>query len=187
MSKPILVPPGVEAIFATPSHIKVKGPLGQLELDMPSELKLQYDEPNHLITIARSDDDRRSRSLNGLYRTLVANMVEGTSKGFEKPMELYGTAYSVNVKGTKLVLQVGFCHEVVFDIPQGIKVEVSQNNAQQDNPARFVIKGIDKREVGQFAAEVRAARPPEPYKGKGIRYAREQVRRKEGKAFAGTE
>ena len=187
MNKPIEVPAGVEVTLTTPSHIKVKGPLGQLELDIPGQLKLQYDEADHLIAITRTGEDRRSRSLHGLYRTLVANMVEGISKGFQKAMEIYGTAYNVNVRGNRLVLQVGFCHEVGFDIPDNIQVEVSQNAAQQDIPARFVIRGFDKRQVGQFAAEVRAARPPEPYKGKGIRYAGEQVRRKEGKALAGSE
>ena len=186
-NKPIQVPAGVEATLASPSHVKVKGPLGEIELDAPSQLKVQYDEAKRLITLTRDSDDRRSRSLHGLYRTLIANMVEGTCKGFQKAMEIHGTGYSVKLRDERLVLQVGFCHEVVFDIPENIQLEVSQNAAQQDNPARFVIKGIDKRQVGQFAAEIRASRPPEPYKGKGIRYTGEQVRRKEGKALASTQ
>lgn len=185
-NKPIEVPAGAEVEF-TPTHVKVKGPLGELERDIPGELKLDYDEPTRRITLSRGGNDRRSRSLHGLYRSLVANMVDGVVKGWQKAMELHGTGYSVNVKGTSLVLQVGFCHEVPLEIPDKIEVEVAQNAAQPDNPAKFLIKGIDKGQVGQFAANVRATRPPEPYKGKGIRYADEHVRRKEGKAFVGTE
>jgi large subunit ribosomal protein L6 len=125
--------------------------------------------------------------MHGLHRSLLANKVCGVKEGFQKNLEIHGTGYSVTNKGNKLVLSIGFCHDVVFEIPDDIDVEIQQEAAQPDNPAKFAVKGIDKAQVGQFAANIRAVRPPEPYKGKGIRYADEHVRRKEGKAFAGME
>jgi len=186
MLKPVEVSEAVE-VEAAPQRLKVKGPLGEAERDIPRGIELHYDPASRLISVRRHSNDRRSRAMHGLYRSLVANMVEGVTKGFRKELEVHGTGYSVNVRGDKLVLQVGFCHEVVFDIPEGLQVEVGQNAAQPDNPAKFVISGTDKERVGQFAAEVRATRIPEPYKGKGIRYAGEHVRRKQGKAFGGME
>ena len=138
-----------------------------------------------MIIVRRGNDSRRSRALHGLHRSLVANLVEGVSKGFSCVLEIHGTGYNVNLRGDAFVLQIGFCHEVPFDLPAGITVEIEQNAAQAGRPARFAVKGIDKHAVTQFAACVRAVRPPEPYKGKGIRYDGEYVRRKEGKAFAG--
>lgn len=125
--------------------------------------------------------------MHGLHRALIANKVQGVAEGFSKRLEIYGTGYNVNLRGNTLVLQVGFCHEVTFDLPEGVTVQIEQNAAQVDRPARFVVRGIDKGVVGQFAAKVRAVRPPEPYKGKGVRYEGEYVRRKEGKAFTGLE
>jgi len=186
MNKPLQLPQGV-TVTADGAQVKVKGPLGELELKVPQELETHLDQAENLIKVNRHSNDRRSRALNGLYRSLIANMVEGVSKGFQKQMEVHGTGYSVEIRGESLVLQVGYCHEVVFEMPEGIEVEVTQRTAQPDNPARFVVKCADKARLGQFTADVRAARPPEPYKGKGIRYGGEQVRRKEGKAFASSQ
>jgi len=184
MSKPVAVPETVE-VELSPGRLRLKGPLGESERTIPPALEVHYDAERRLVSVRRTGEDRSSRALQGLYRTLVANMVQGVSSGFRKALEVHGTGYNVNLQGRKLVLQVGFSHEVVFEVPEGLDVEIEQNTAQPNNPARFAIKGTDKEKVGQFAADVRAIRPPEPYKGKGIRYAGEHVRRKQGKAFAG--
>jgi len=185
-TQPIEVPEGVDVVL-DPPRLHVKGPLGEFCHELPSVLEVDYDRERRLISVKRFGDERRSRSLHGLHRSLIANMVEGVSKGIEKKMEIHGTGYSVNLRGDRLVLQVGYCHEVAFDLPENISVEIERNAAQPDVPAAFTIRGIDKQRVGEFAAEVRACRPPEPYKGKGVRYVGEYVRRKEGKALAGVE
>jgi large subunit ribosomal protein L6 len=166
-------------------RVMVKGPLGESEHTLPGELGVAYQKEAHRLVVERTRETRKARALHGLHRSLLANKVTGVSVGFAKAMEVYGTGYSADLRGDVLVLQLGFCHEVTFALPEGISVEVVQRNAQLDNPARFVVKGVDKEQVGQFAASVRAARPPEPYKGKGVRYSGEYVRRKEGKALAG--
>ncbi len=186
MRKPVPVPEGVEVEVAA-HRLKVEGPLGELEHGIPDALEIHYDTEKRLISVSRRSDDRQSRSLHGLYRTIAANMVEGVARGFQKNLEIHGMGYNVAVRSNTVVLQIGFCHAVVVDIPEGIQVEVEQGAAQPDNPARLTVKGRDKEQVGQFAAELRAIRPPEPYKGKGIRYGGEHVRRKAGKAFAGLE
>jgi large subunit ribosomal protein L6 len=182
--KPIDIPAGVE-VTVDGAHVTAKGPLGVLEHDAVEEVQFECSPGEKLVRVSPTRNTRRARQMFGLQRTLVANMIEGVAKGFEKKLEIFGTGYNVNVRGNSLVLQIGFCHEVVFDLPDGISVEVEQPSAQNDRAATFTIKGIDKCQVGQFAATIRAVRPPEPYKGKGIRYAGEYVRRKEGKAFAG--
>ena len=183
--KPIEVPRGTEPTLQDGS-IRVQGPKGELQRDdIPDVLEVAFDQSTRLMRVDCRRNDRRSRALHGLFRSLIANMVEGVSKGFEQPMEIYGTGYSVNLQGRNLVFQIGFCHPVTMELPEGMEAEIQQNTAQPDNPARFVVRGADKQVLGQFAAEVRAKRPPEPYKGKGIRYTGEYVRRKEGKAFAG--
>ncbi|MCK4284220.1 MAG: 50S ribosomal protein L6 [Candidatus Brocadiae bacterium] len=184
--QPIPVPEAVE-MEAAGNHLKFKGKLGELEHRLPDELEAEYLPDRNLVEVRRKGNGRRARSLHGLHRTLIANKIEGVSQGFSKALEIYGTGYSVNLRGKTLVLQVGFCHEVTFEPPESITVEIEQNAAQLDRPARFVVKGIDKELVGHFAASVRAVRPPEPYKGKGIRYQGEYVRRKQGKAFTGLE
>ena len=184
MLKPIEVPDGVE-VTVGPQSLKLKGPLGEVQGEVPPQLELQYEEGEKAIKVTRRANDRRSRSLHGTYRTVLANLVECVTKGFQRRMEIHGTGYSVDTRGNNLVLQVGFCHEVVFDVPKSVTVEVEQKSAQPDNPARFVLKGTNKEELGQFAADVRAVRPPEPYKGKGIRCEGEYVLRKEGKTFGG--
>ncbi|MFO7955822.1 MAG: 50S ribosomal protein L6 [Candidatus Brocadiia bacterium] len=182
--QPIAVPEAVD-VTVDGLGVKVKGKLGELEHEVPPVLELEYEQDSRQIHVRRKNEDRQTRSLHGLHRSLIANSVEGVSEGFSKKLEIYGMGYSVDLRGNTLVLQLGFCHEVTFDLPENIEVEIEQTNAQQDNPAKFTVKGIDKEQVGQFAATVRAVRPPEPYKGKGIRYAGEYVRRKEGKAFTG--
>jgi large subunit ribosomal protein L6 len=118
---------------------------------------------------------------------MILNMVVGVTQGYQKSLEVHGTGYNVEAQKGKLTLRVGYSHDAVLDIPKGVEVTVEQSAAQPDNPAKFTVKGIDKQVLGQFAADIKAVRPPEPYKGKGIRYAGEYVRRKEGKAFAGIE
>jgi len=181
--KPVDVPAKVDVTIQGHT-VTVKGPLGELTQTTTGPITVEYDADARQVRVARRGESRRARSLHGLYRSLINNMVEGVSKGFEKKLELYGTGYSANLRGKDLVLQVGFCHEVVFVMGKGLTCEVEQTTAQLDRPARFSIKGYDKHAVGQQAATIRAVRPPEPYKGKGIRYAGEYVLRKEGKAFA---
>lgn len=185
MLRPISIPDGVE-VSMKQGLIEISGPLGNLTHTIPAGLSVEEDNDGRL-KVGRKKDDRKSRSMHGLHRTLLANKVEGVKEGFKKDMEIHGTGYSVTTKGSKLVLKIGFCHDVEFELPKNIEVEVEQEAAQPDNPARFTVKGIDKEKLGQFVANIRDVRPPEPYKGKGIRYADERVRRKEGKAFAGLE
>jgi len=182
----IAVPAAVEVRVEGP-RLKIKGSLGELEHRVPEELEVEYVAASNCIALRRKSESRRARAIHGLQRTLIANKVHGVAEGFSRRLEIHGTGYSANVRGNALVLQVGFCHEVVLPLPEGIKVEVEQNSAQAERPARFVVKGVDKEQVGQFAARLRALRPPEPYKGKGVRYEGEYVRRKEGKAFTGLE
>jgi len=182
--KPIEIPAGVKVELKA-RHIKVSGPLGSLEMDCHPQITVKVDESAGSIIVQNKHPNvRQCRQLHGTMRALIANMVEGVSKGFEKKMEIYGTGYNVKQQGDKLVLQVGFCHPVELAIPKGIKVDI-QTPATRGNeiPAVFKLSGVDKHLVGQFAADIRKVRPPEPYKGKGIRYADEHVRRKVGKAF----
>jgi large subunit ribosomal protein L6 len=182
--KEITVPEGVK-VEQKGLRIKVSGPLGNLETDCLPSIKIKIDESARKVLVeSEKPDMRRSRQLHGTMRALIANMVTGVSRGFEKQMQVYGTGYSVKEQGGKLILQVGFCHPVEKPIPKGIKVNI-QTAATKGNdvPARFTLSGIDKRQLGQFAADIRRIKPPEPYKGKGVRYADEYVRRKVGKAF----
>ena len=183
--KPIDVPKGV-TVEQKGLCIKVEGPLGKLQMDRHPRINVQIKSAEGQILVENDRPrDRQNRQLHGTMRALIANMVTGVSKGFEKKMEIYGTGYSVKEQGGKLVLQVGFCHPVERVIPKGLKVTIETGATRgNDVPARFTVSGIDKRLLGQFAADIRKVRPPEPYKGKGIRYADEQVRRKVGKAFA---
>ena len=183
--KPIGIPKGVK-IEQKGLCIKVEGPLGKLQMDCHPRIKVRVESSEEKILVENDRPrDRQNRQLHGTMRALIANMVTGVSKGFERKMEIFGTGYSVKEQGGKLVLQVGFCHPVERVIPKGLKVAIETAATRgNDVPARFTISGIDKRLLGQFAADIRKIRPPEPYKGKGIRYADEQVRRKVGKAFA---
>ena len=182
---PVPIPAKVKATVADRT-ITVEGPLGRLEWTFPYGLKVIVDEGTKQIRVERPDDQRRNRALHGLTRALIANMVEGVTQGYQCGLELYGTGYSANVQGEKVVLQCGFAHPVEKRIPKGIEVTVEVPNTRgNDTPARFTVKGCDKQLVGEFAAEVRHVRPPEPYLGKGFRYVGEKIRRKAGKTFVG--
>jgi large subunit ribosomal protein L6 len=165
------VPSGVE-ISISPGHVAVKGPRGRLEQDVPQRISIEQVDAELVVT--RPTERGEDRALHGLTRTLVANMVEGVTTGFTKTLEIQGVGYRAALRGNDLELNVGYSHPVVKAAPDGIEYEVPQ-------PTQIVVKGIDKQRVGQTAAEIRAVRPPEPYKGKGIRYAGEYVRRKVGK------
>jgi large subunit ribosomal protein L6 len=168
---PIAMPAGV-SVSISPGRVMVNGPLGELSQQVPQRIKVEENDGQLIVTrpTERGDD----RALHGLTRSLVANMVEGVTKGFAKTLEIQGVGYRASMRGTDLELNVGYSHPVVKKAPQGITFEVPQ-------PTQVIVKGIDKQKVGQVAAEVRAVRPPEPYKGKGIRYEGEYVRRKVGK------
>ncbi|MBN2087283.1 50S ribosomal protein L6 [Candidatus Peregrinibacteria bacterium] len=173
----IAVPAGVE-ISINGNNIKVKGPKGELEFDCPEQIKVVVKENN--IQVTRKGDEPEDRSLHGLTRALVNNMVIGVSDGFQKKLEIIGVGYRAQVSGKKLTLNLGFSHPVELTAPEGIDVKMDE---EQKNT--IVISGVDKQVVGQFAAIIRKFRPPEPYKGKGIRYSGEYVPRKSGKAAAG--
>ena len=183
--KPVDIPKGVKVVQEG-RCIKVSGPLGELQMDCHPRIKVKIDDTEGKILVEnKRPQDRQNRQLHGTMRALIVNMVSGVSKGFEKKMEIYGTGYNVKEQGGKLVFHVGFCHPVELVIPKGIKVNIDVGATRgNDVPAKFAVSGIDKCLLGQFAADIRKIRPPEPYKGKGIRYADEHVRRKVGKAFA---
>jgi large subunit ribosomal protein L6 len=168
---PIELPAGV-SVSISPGRVMVNGPLGELSQQVPQRMSIEQADGELLVK--RPTERGEDRALHGLTRSLVANMVEGVTKGFEKRLEIQGVGYRAAMRGADLELNVGFSHTVVKKAPQGITFEVPV-------PTQVVVKGIDKQRVGQVAAEVRAVRPPEPYKGKGIRYAGEYVRRKVGK------
>jgi large subunit ribosomal protein L6 len=169
--QPIEVPAGV-IVSVDPGRVTVNGPKGELRQQVP--LRMSIAQEGDTITVTRPTDRGPDRSLHGLTRTLVANMVEGVTKGFEKKLEIQGVGYRAAMSGTTLELQVGYSHSVKIVPRQGIEFEVPA-------PTQVVVRGIDKQVVGQTAAEIRKVRPPEPYKGKGIRYEGEFVRRKVGK------
>jgi large subunit ribosomal protein L6 len=182
--KPISIPSGVK-VEKNGRCIKVSGPLGQLQMECQSPITVEIDNSTGTISVENKYPQRReAKQLHGTMRALIANMVTGVSKGFEKRLELYGTGYNVKEQGGKLVFQVGFSHPVHKVIPKGVKVNIDVEATRGNEvPARFTLSAIDKKMLGQFAADIRKIRPPEPYKGKGIRYAEEHVRRKVGKAF----
>jgi len=174
--QPIVIPAGVKANVAD-GRVRVEGPKGKLELAYHPAMQGQLDDQTKAISVTRPNDERENRSLHGLTRSLIANMVEGVTKGFEKKLKIEGIGYQARMDKTAVVLTVGFANPITMTPPAGVTVELT-------DPTTIIVKGADKQKVGQFAAEVRAARKPEPYKGKGIRYENEQVRRKEGKSFA---
>jgi large subunit ribosomal protein L6 len=169
--RPIELPSGV-LVALSPGRVQVNGPLGELSQVVPA--RMQIEKTDAEIVVTRPTERGEDRALHGLTRTLIANMVEGVTKGFEKHLEIQGVGYRAQLKGTELELAVGFSHPVTVKPRDGIAFEVPA-------PTQIVVKGIDKQKVGQTAAEIRKVRPPEPYKGKGIRYRDEQVRRKVGK------
>ena len=172
---PITVPAGVEVKVDENNHITVKGPKGTLERDLVPQMNIELGEG--VIRVTRPDDSKENRSLHGLTRTLVDNMVVGVTQGFEKKLEINGVGYRAVKEGKNLVLNMGYSHQVTVSENDDIQIDVPDAN-------HIVIKGIDKQKVGQFAADVRSKRPPEPYKGKGIKYDYEVIRRKEGKTGA---
>lgn len=183
--KPIPIPGGV-TVKVSDGTVYVEGPKGKLDFTCRSEIHVEVNDADKTVVVTRHSEDRISRSLHGLTRSLIANMVEGCLNGYSRKMEVYGVGYGVQQQGTTLTVNCGLSHPALFEIPQGVSVEIQTPQARGDtDPARFTVLGIDKQAVGQLAAKVRKARPPEPYKGKGIRYADEHVRRKVGKAFAG--
>ena len=171
---PIAIPAGVEVVVDG-STVTVKGAKGTLTRTMNSNITITKDSDT--ITVTRPNDQKENRSLHGLTRTLIANMIEGVSNGFKKELEINGIGYRAEVKGNALWMKIGFSHDVIMEAPEGVTVEVNGN--------KVTVSGADKQKVGQFAAEIREKRPPEPYKGKGIKYVDEYIRRKEGKAGKG--
>ena len=174
--KPISVPAGVDVTVADGNVVTVKGPKGSLTKTFNKDMIIKLE--NDVITVERPSEDKFHKSLHGLTRTLVHNMVEGVTNGFSKKLEVVGVGYRAAKQGKDLVLNLGFSHQVVISETDTIKIDVPDAN-------HIVVSGCDKQEVGQFASEVREKRPPEPYKGKGIRYEGEYVIRKEGKAGKG--
>lgn len=173
--KAITIPAGVEVSIQEGNHIVVKGPKGTLERTLIPQMKVEID--NGVIHVSRPDDTKENKSYHGLTRTLIDNMVIGVTHGFEKKLEISGVGYRASKEDKKLVMNLGYSHQVIVPETDDIQIEVPDAN-------HIVIKGIDKQKVGQFAAEVRGKRPPEPYKGKGIKYDYETIRRKEGKTSA---
>jgi large subunit ribosomal protein L6 len=169
--QPIELPAGVNVAISA-GRVQVNGPLGELSQQVPA--RMQIEQQDGQIVVTRPTERGEDRALHGLTRTLIANMVEGVTKGFEKHLEIQGVGYRASLRGTDLELNVGYSHPVVKKAPQGISFDVPA-------PTQIVVKGTDKQAVGQIAADIRKVRPPEPYKGKGIRYRDEYVRRKVGK------
>ena len=172
---PVAIPAGVE-VKLDGNHISVKGPKGQLALDFNPEITVEVKDAQ--IEVTRPSDNKQHRSLHGLTRTLISNMVTGVTDGYSKTLEVNGVGYRAQKQGKDLVMNLGYSHQVIVPEIEGITIDVPAAN-------QIVISGADKQLVGQIAAEIRAKRPPEPYKGKGIKYANEHIRRKEGKAAKG--
>ena len=170
--KPVAIPAGVTVEVAEGNVITVKGAMGTLTKNMHPDMILNVE--GNVLTVSRPTDEANHRALHGLTRTLVANMIEGVSKGYSKELDVNGVGFRVEKKGKQLVMRLGFSHEVIMEEIDGITIECP-------TPNKILVKGIDKQVVGQFAAEVRGKRPPEPYKGKGIKYTTEVIRRKVGK------
>ena len=171
-NKPITVPAGVEVKIDN-RHVSVKGPKGTLERDIEPEISMKLE--GNVLTISRDSDERRSKSLHGLTRTLINNMINGVQQEFTRELQINGVGYRVQKQGNDLNLSLGYSHPVIFKAPAGITFDVPNANT-------IIVKGIDKELVGQTAAVIRTKRPPEVYRGKGIKYAEEHIRRKEGKA-----
>ena len=173
--KPVPIPSGVK-VSVSGRSISAEGPKGKLSLELASPISVKVEEK--VLVLQRDAESKKARALHGLFRSLVANMVRGVSEGYQKGLEISGVGYGVKVAGNKLILSLGFSQPAEVGIPEGLSVEAP-------TATKFYIRGADKQQVGEFAAEVRRLRPPEPFKGKGIRYEGEVIRRKAGKAVAG--
>jgi large subunit ribosomal protein L6 len=173
--KPVVVPANVKVSVAD-STVHVEGPKGKLSFSYREGIDVKYDEAGKQVLVHRADDERQNRALHGLTRSLIANMVQGVTDGYTRKLEIVGVGYQAKLDKNTVVLQVGYANQIAMPAPSGVTVAVP-------DPTHITITGADKQKVGQFAAEVRKVRPPEPYKGKGIRYEGEVVRRKSGKAF----
>ncbi len=176
--KPVVVPGGVEVSFAE-GIMRVKGPKGELSQEVKGGISVAVDGEKKEAWVNRSGDDRQSKAFHGLYRALLGNMVDGVTKGYTKELDIVGTGYRASVEGGALVMQVGFSHPVRMEIPEGLNVTCPSQT-------QVVVNGIDKQQVGNFAAEARASHPPDPYHQKGIRYRGEYVRKLTGKTFGST-
>jgi len=172
--KPIPIAKGVK-IEKSNGTVKVKGPKGELAVDLKPDISVDISEQE--VVLNRPSDSRQHKSMHGLYRALIANMIKGVTEGYQKKLEIVGIGYRAEMKGNRLLLQIGYSHPVLFSLPPEISVEIPQ-------PTQIVISGIDKQLVGQVAAKIRAMRPAEPYKGKGVKYEGEYIRRKAGKTAA---
>ena len=185
--QPVVVPAGVKVRLAD-GKVFVEGPKGKLEMAWHRAMQVEYDDKAKAVNVKRPDDERLNRALHGLTRSLIANMVQGVTKGYEKKLLIEGIGYQARIDKKSVVLTVGYANAITLTPPDGVTVEVADPQGKQLRPGDagtlVIVRGADKQKVGQFAAEVRRSRPPEPYKGKGIRYENEQVRRKEGKSFA---
>jgi len=171
-SKPISVPQGVEITVDNNNVVTVKGPLGALSQEINKDINIE--QVDNVLNITRPTDNKKHKSLHGLSRTLISNMVQGVSAGFQKKLELVGVGYKANKQGNKLVLNLGYSHPIEMIDPEGLTIEVPTQT-------EIIVKGIDKQRVGNYAAKIRDHRKPEPYKGKGVKYSGEVIRRKEGK------
>ncbi|HAO61911.1 MAG TPA: 50S ribosomal protein L6 [Erysipelotrichaceae bacterium] len=171
-NKAITVPAGIEVTIAQGNEVTVKGPKGELKRVFSPLMKIELNDG--ILTVARPNEEKHTKQLHGTTRALIANMIEGVHNGFKRSLELVGIGYRANIVGTKLTINIGYSHPVIFEVEEGIKIECPTN-------AEIVVSGIDKQRVGEWAANIRAVRKPEPYLGKGIKYKGEIIRRKEGK------
>lgn len=190
--KPVSFPASVK-VSVKEKQVSIKGAKGELVMALPSGTAIQVNEASRVVEVSRWDDLKQSRANHGLTRALLANMVKGVSEGFQRRLFIYGTGYNCKLQGRKLMLNIGFMGrgqgrpaQFQIDVPAGLEVQVEVEAARGENdPAKLVIRGCDKQRVGDFAARIRSLRKAEPYKGKGIRYENEVVRRKQGKALTG--
>jgi large subunit ribosomal protein L6 len=174
---PVNLPSGVTISVDDANVVSVKGPLGTLSQKVDSDIRVEVE--NNVVTLSRPNEEKRVKSLHGLYRALIANMVDGVSKGYRKDLELVGVGYRAEAKGQQLEMSLGYSHDIIMELPQEIKVETKTE--KRSNPV-ITLTSIDKQLIGHVAAKIRSLRPPEPYKGKGIKFVGEQLRRKAGKS-----
>jgi len=179
--KPVVIPAGV-TVTASTDLVAIKGAKGELKLNLVDGVQVKVDEQAKAVLVERKSDIKSHRALHGLFRSLINNMVIGVTEGYEKRLRILGTGYRVELQGKTLVIQAGYCHPVNFQVPAGVEIEVPKATSREYMD--FIVRGIDKQLVGEVAAELRRVRPPDLYKGKGIRYADEHVRRLEGKSFS---